>query len=146
MSKPFKKSVVVDSMEYDRLRQRQVREYQPELSKLAQLQDQMAAILGNRKLSDHQKIVMLADPRAQFDKLRAELGVLSGTVRETNGSAVAIGNDDSAPAAPKEPDSRGGPYAENSYGIGLGGPQYPEHYGAQGQAAAQQDKREPECH
>ena len=109
MSKPFKKSVMVDAMEYDRLRQRQVREYQPELSKLAQLQEQMAAILGNRRLSDHQKIVMLADPRAQFDKLRAELGVLSGAVRESNGSAAAIPSDDSAPAAPKEPEAEEDP-------------------------------------
>ena len=84
-SQPFKKSVLVNELEYKRLRQKQIRDYQPDLSKLAQLQDQMFKIMNNRKLDEHEKMMMLAEPQAQFERLRSELGVLNGTVRDGGG-------------------------------------------------------------
>ena len=88
-AKPFKKSVVVEAMEYDRLRQRQLRDYQPELAKLAQLQDQMYKIINNRKLDEHEKMERLSEAQGQFEKLRSELGVLNGAVRDGGGDGAA---------------------------------------------------------
>ena len=95
---------MVDSMEYDRLRQRQLRDYQPELSKLGQIQDRINTILHDRKIPDHQKLEMMAEPQAQFERLRAELGILSGEPR-----AASVPDKVVAPAAPVVPDAAPGP-------------------------------------
>ena len=106
-SSGLKKSVLVDSMEYDRLRQRQLRDYQPELSKLGQLQDHINRILNNRKLGDHEKLEMLGEPQAQFDRLRSELGVLSGAVREGSDGPDNVNVSVGPPSSKKSKDTDG---------------------------------------
>ena len=95
MSKAFKKSVLVEAAEYDRLKQRNMREYQPDMSRLGRLQDQIHNILLNDKLSDQEKLALLAEPESHFNKLKSELGVLSASASSSRDSS-GTGGDDNA--------------------------------------------------
>jgi hypothetical protein len=92
MAKAFKKSVLVEAAEYDRLKQRNLREYQPDMSRLGRLQDQIHTILLNSHLSDQQKLALVAGPESQFNKLKSELGVLSGSA--SSARDVSMGDED----------------------------------------------------
>ena len=72
------KKVLIDEGELDRLQQRQLRDYSPELQSLANLQTQMAKVLARKDLSPQDKLSMLSGQQSRFDKIRKDIGVLSG--------------------------------------------------------------------
>ena len=78
MSKSFLKKVLIDEGELDRLQQRQLRDYSPELQSMARLQTQMAEVLGRKDLSPQEKLSMLSGQQSRFDKIKKDVGVLSG--------------------------------------------------------------------
>ena len=66
------------SRELDRLQQRQLRDYSPELQSMARLQTQMAEVLSRKDLSPQEKLSMLSGQQSRFDKIKKDVGVLSG--------------------------------------------------------------------
>ena len=78
MSKSFIKKVLIDEGELDRLQQRQLRDYSPELQSMARLQTQMAEVLARKDLSPQDKLSMLSGQQSRFDKIKKDIGVLSG--------------------------------------------------------------------
>jgi len=78
MSKSFIKKVLIEEGELDRLQQRQLRDYSPELQSMANLQTRMAEILARSDLSAQEKLNLLSGQRNRFDKIKKYIGVLSG--------------------------------------------------------------------
>jgi len=64
------KKVLIEKAELDRLQQRQLRDYTPELHSMSNIQNEMNAVLRNRKLSATQKLHFLNSYSTRFDKLR----------------------------------------------------------------------------
>lgn len=86
----FIKKVLVDKGELDRLHQRQLKEYSPELHSMAQLQTNMAETLARNDLSNEQKLDLLNTYSGRFDTLRRETGIFSNTTAPpVNGAAAA---------------------------------------------------------
>jgi hypothetical protein len=105
MDKTFKKSVLVNAMEYDRLRQRQLREYQPDLSRLAKLQGEIHQTLFNKKIPDQEKSALVAELENQFTKLKKELGVLSsGLVSNSSVDDEPKIQQETSPTPPSPPE------------------------------------------
>jgi hypothetical protein len=78
MSKSFIKKVLIEEGELDRLQQRQLRDYSAELQSMAHLQTKMAEILARTDLSAQKKLNLLSGQQNRFDKIKKDIGVLSG--------------------------------------------------------------------
>ena len=78
-SKSYVKKVLVDEAELDRLQQRQLREYSPELASLSRLKSDMDNILRPSNLSPQEKLTRLAALQGRFEKIRKDAGVLSSS-------------------------------------------------------------------
>ena len=78
---------MIDAAELDRMQQSQIRNYSPELHSLAELQNQMIEIIGNKTLSSDQKLNLLSNYQGRFDKLKKETGVLVGATTEPDAPA-----------------------------------------------------------
>ena len=79
MSSPrYLKQVLIEQAELDRLRERQIRDYSPEIRSMAKIQDDMQNILLRKDLSADEKLRMLSLPQMRFDKLKAETNTLRG--------------------------------------------------------------------
>ena len=65
-SKSYVKIVRVDEAELDRLQQRQLREYYPELASLSRLKSDMDNILRCSRLSPQEKLTRLAALQGRF--------------------------------------------------------------------------------
>ena len=92
-SKSYVKKVLVDEAELDRLQQRQLRKYSPELASLSLLKSDMDSILRRNNLSPQEKLTRLAAVQGRFEKkIRKDAGVLS--------SAAAIAPSPQMAAAP----------------------------------------------
>ena len=63
----FVKKVLVEQAELDRIQQRQLKEYSPELHSLARLQTHMAETLARKDLSTEQKLQLLCSYQSRFD-------------------------------------------------------------------------------
>ena len=74
----FLKQVLVEQGELDRLRERQIRDYSPEIRSMVKIQDDIHQILLRTDLSAQQKLDMLSVPQARFDHLKAETNTLQG--------------------------------------------------------------------
>lgn len=73
----FVKKLVIEQGEYDRLQQRQLRDYSPELHSLAALKSHMDSILARKNISAEDKLNLLSNYNARFEFLRDETGILS---------------------------------------------------------------------
>ena len=73
----FIKKVLVEQGELDRMQQRQLKDYSPELSALARLRTQMAETFSRKDLSDEQKLQLIYSYQSRFDKLQRDTGVLT---------------------------------------------------------------------
>ena len=74
----FIKNILVEQRELDRMQQRQLKDYSPELSALARLRTtQMAETLSRKDLSDDQKLQLIYSYQSRFDKLQRDTGVLT---------------------------------------------------------------------
>ena len=79
-SKSYVKKVLVDEAELDRLQQRQIREYSPEIASLSRLKSDMDIILRHSGLTPQEKLNKLATVQGRFEKIRKDAGVLSSSV------------------------------------------------------------------
>ena len=75
-SKSYVKKVLVDEAELDRLQQRQLSEYSPELASLSRLKSDMDSILWRTHLSPQEKLTRLAAVQGRFENIRKD-GVYS---------------------------------------------------------------------
>lgn len=73
----MKKMVLLEQAEVDRLRQRQIRDYDPNLSAMARAQTQLEAILADHDmLSDEDKLSLIDQLSQKFTKLKKTAGPL----------------------------------------------------------------------
>ena len=77
----FSKTVLIEQAELDRLQQRQLREYSPELQAMVRLLNNMMDITANRKLNAEERLNSISGLQIQFDKLMKETGLLSGAIQ-----------------------------------------------------------------
>jgi len=70
----FVKKVLVEQAELDRMQQRQLKDYSPELHSLANLQTMMAHTLARKDLASGQKLALLNTYQGRFDKLQRDTG------------------------------------------------------------------------
>ena len=80
MTSSFSKKVLIEQGELDRLQQRQLRDYSPELQSMARLQNHIRDIMSRKNLSAEERLNLISCEQIQFDKLKKETGVLSGTL------------------------------------------------------------------
>ena len=80
MTSSFSKKVLIEQGELDRLQQRQLRDYSPELQLMARLQNHIRDIMSRKNLSAEERLNLISGKQIQFDKLKKETGVLSGAL------------------------------------------------------------------
>ena len=69
---------MVEEGEYDRLRQRQYRDYSPEIRTMVKLQEQIVQTLMRTDLDPQQKLDLISGPQQRFNLLREETNTLTG--------------------------------------------------------------------
>ena len=77
----FSKKVLIEQDELDRLQQRQLRKYSPELQAIIRLLNNMMDITTNKKLNAEERLNSISGLQVQFDKLKKETGLLSGAIQ-----------------------------------------------------------------
>ena len=82
----FVKKVLVEQAELERLQQRQLREYSPEIAAMTRLQNNIADVLACMGLSPEDKLSLLTNYQGRFKNLQSEKGV--GTTKPTTGAVV----------------------------------------------------------
>ena len=70
----YRKMVLLEEAEVDRLRQKQIREYDPTIGAMAHAQADIDDALTKSKLSDEQKLNLLFQAQQRFRHLRASFG------------------------------------------------------------------------
>ena len=80
MTSSFSKKVLIEQAELDRLQQRQIRDYSPELQTMVRLQNQMRDIMARKKLTGKEQINLILELQIRLEKLKKETGVLSGAL------------------------------------------------------------------
>ena len=93
----------MEQAELDRMQQRQLKEYSPELQSLARLQTHMAETLARNDWSSEQKLQLLSSYQSRFDKLQRETGVISSGSLVSAKAAINSADDGALPVA--APDS-----------------------------------------
>ena len=73
----FVKRVLIEQAELDRLQQRQLRDYSPELHSMSLLNNQINYIINKTNMTAEEKLNLLSTAQARFDKLNKDTGVLS---------------------------------------------------------------------
>ena len=72
----LRKMVLLEAAELERLRQRQIKEYDPNLSAMARAQEQIDEILLNSKLSDEEKAALINQAQQRFNTIKSVVGPL----------------------------------------------------------------------
>ena len=80
MTNSYTKKILIEQAELDRLQQRQQRDYSPELQAMGRLLNEIRDIMANKKLSAEERMNMISGLQIRFDKLKKEIGVLSGAL------------------------------------------------------------------
>ena len=80
MISSFSKKVLIEQAELDHRKQRQLREHSPELQAMVRFLNNMRDITANKKLIAVEQLNSISDLQIQFDKLKNETGLLSGTM------------------------------------------------------------------
>lgn len=106
----FIKKVLIDQGEFDRLQQRQIREYSPELQSMAELRNHITDVLDNKSLSTEEKLNLFGTYQSRFTKLKKDTGVLSSSVpaieeKEVHAAPVAPVAAPNAPVAAAVPNA-----------------------------------------
>ena len=81
MSSVFKNKVLIEQARLDRLQQRQLWEYSPELQAMVRLLNNMMDITVKKKLNAEKRLNSISGLQIQFDKLKKETGLLSGAIQ-----------------------------------------------------------------
>ena len=87
MTSNLSKKILIEQGELDRLHQRQLRDYSPELQSMARLQNHIRVIMSHNNLSVEERLNVFSGEQIQFDKLKKETEVLSGTLPAQAASA-----------------------------------------------------------
>ena len=77
----FSKNVLIEQAELDRLQQRQLREYSPELQAMVRLLTNMMDIPANKNLNAEERLNSISGLQIQFDKLKKDTGLLRGAIQ-----------------------------------------------------------------
>ena len=77
----FSKNVLSEQAELDRLQQRQLRKYSPELQAMVRLLNNMMDITANKKHNAEKRLNSISGLQIQFDKFKKETGLLSGAIQ-----------------------------------------------------------------
>ena len=86
----FTKTILIEQAELDRLQQRQLRDYSPELQMMGRLLNDIKDIMASKKLSAEKRMNMIFGLHIRFDKLNNETGVLSGALPAQAVSALPL--------------------------------------------------------
>lgn len=74
----FVKQVLVEQGELDRLRQRQFRDFSPEIQSMIALQEQIVKTLLRTDIDPQTKLQLVSGPQSRFDRLKEETNTLNG--------------------------------------------------------------------
>ena len=74
----FVKQFLVEEGEYDRLRQRQFKDYSPEIRTMVTLEQQIVEILAQKDLDPQQKLDLISGLQQRFNQLKEETNTLTG--------------------------------------------------------------------
>ena len=80
MTSSISNKVLIEQAELDRLQQRQLREHSPEFQAMVRLLSNMRDITANKKLTAEEQLNSISGLQIQFDKLKKETELLSGTM------------------------------------------------------------------
>ena len=75
MTNSFTKKIMIEQAELDRLQQRQLRDYSPELQAMGRLLNDIRDIMARKKLSAEERMNMISGLQIQFDKLKKNWSV-----------------------------------------------------------------------
>ena len=81
MTGKFKTMTLVEEAELDRLRQRQIKDYNPALNSLTKIQDQIFKIFDDKELTDEGKCKILAQLQDRFGFLLIKFKMLGSLLR-----------------------------------------------------------------
>ena len=73
MTNSFTKTILIEQAELDRLQQRQLRDYSPELQAMARLLNDIRDIMANKTLSADERMNIISSLQIRFDKLEKKL-------------------------------------------------------------------------
>ena len=82
--------VLIEKGELDRLQQRQIRKFSPEMHNMADIRTRMAMILDNKTMPADAKLSLLKTIQTQFDKLQKDIGLPSIGCVTTGSSGPAF--------------------------------------------------------
>ena len=71
-----RKMVLMEEAELDRMRQKQLKEYDPTLSAMGRAQSQIQEALTDDKLTDEEKLALLTEVQQRFSRLKSSIGVI----------------------------------------------------------------------
>ena len=94
-----RKMVLLEAAELNRIRQRQIREYDPNISAMARAQEQIEDILLNDKLSNEEKMALINHARDRYESIKNTVGPIGNTAA----AAAAINPPVTTTAAPTIP-------------------------------------------
>ena len=72
MTSSFSKKVLIEQGELDRLQQRQLCDYSPELQSMVRLQNHIRDIMSRKNLSAEERLNLISEEQIQFDKHKKE--------------------------------------------------------------------------
>lgn len=75
----YRRLTLIAEDELARLRQRQVRDYNPTLATMAQIQDEMTQTLARKDLSAEQKLKLLSAAQSRFQQLKSDIAPPTAT-------------------------------------------------------------------
>ena len=99
MSRAMKR-VLLEQAELDRITQRQLRDYSPELHSMAALHQQRIDVLARKGLSDGEKLKLLSSTDRRFNQLKRETNTLSSKLAlkapDDGDADMAVAEDEAA--------------------------------------------------
>ena len=73
MTNSFTKKILIEQAELDRLQQRQLRDYSPELQAIGCLLNDIRDIMASKNLSAEERMNMMSGLQFRFNKLKTKL-------------------------------------------------------------------------
>ena len=77
----FYQKFLIEQAELERLKQRQLREYSPELQAMVRLLNNIMDITANKNLNAEKRLNTISGLQIQFDNLKKETGLLNGAIQ-----------------------------------------------------------------
>lgn len=98
----FVKQVLVEQGELDRLRQRQFRDFSPEIQSMIALQEQIVKTLLRTDIDPQTKLQLVSGPQTRFNRLKEETNTLNGaTTSATSSESESVQGTKVAQATPE---------------------------------------------